>query len=88
MGSKGSMNRAELIEYVRLELEDFWDALPELEGGAYAFLDNAILIVRDELQTLDLGPQETLSLLQMMSEDKLSAMQFVASLETMQTLSY
>ncbi|MGC6551566.1 MAG: hypothetical protein ACON5D_19620 [Rubripirellula sp.] len=57
------MQRAELIEYVRLELEDFWDALPELEGGAYAFLDNAILIVRDELQTLDLGPQETLSLL-------------------------
>lgn len=74
------MQRAELIEYVRLELEGFWDALPELEGGAYAFLDNAILIVRDELQTLDLGPQETLSLLQMMSEDKLSSLQFVASL--------
>ena len=48
------MQRAELIEYVRLELEDFWDALPELERGAYAFLDNAILIVRDELETLDL----------------------------------
>ena len=74
------MQRAELIEYVRLELEDFWDALPELEGGAYAFLDNAILIVRDELQTLDLEPQGTLSLLQMMSEDKLSSLQFVASL--------
>ena len=37
-----------------LQLEDFWDALPEVEGGAYALLDNAILIVRDELETLDL----------------------------------
>lgn len=75
------MQRSELIEYARLALEDFWAVLPELEGGAYAFLDDAALQVSGSLETLDLKPQEALSLLQMLDVNKLSGIQFIASMK-------
>ena len=80
MGSKGSMNRAELIEYVQLELEQAEGDSQREDGTPYLWLDAAAAVIRDNLQTLNLKPQETLSLLQILDTNKVSAIQFVASL--------
>ena len=39
------------------------------------------MVIRDNIKTLNLSPQEALSLLQMLSEDNVSALRFVASME-------
>ncbi|MDB4810106.1 helix-turn-helix domain-containing protein [bacterium] len=74
------MNRAELIEYVRLEIEQAEEDAKREDGTPWTWIDAAVSVIRDNLKALNLGPQEALSLLQMIDESKLSAMQFVASL--------
>ena len=68
------MKRAELIEYVRLDLEQAEEDSRREDGTPWTWIDAAVSAIRDNLQTLDLGPQETLSLLQLLDESKLSAM--------------
>ena len=79
MGSKRPMNSADLIEHLGLQLESCWHVQPELEGGADACLDDALPSVKDEIQTLHREPQETVSLRQMMNQDK-TCLHSVASL--------
>ena len=50
------MNRDEIIEFVRLSIEDFEETFDEIEGAAYSFLDGAALMAKDNLQMLTERP--------------------------------
>ena len=63
------MNRDEIIEFVRLSIEDFEETFDEIEGAAYSFLDGAALMAKDNLQMLTESPQEAAGLLQMLETD-------------------
>ncbi len=65
------MNRDEIIEFVRLSIEDFEETFDDIKA-AYSFLDGAALMAKDNLQMLTESPQEAAGLIQMMQTDHLS----------------
>ena len=52
------MNRDEIIEFVRLSIENFEETFDEIEGAAYSFWEGAALVAKDNLQILTDSPQE------------------------------